>query len=194
MIKILISPSVIAGSSNIKKLDKTSTIHKVIAVIRHNLYKGLKANNNIGADIAVIKVNPPFTYSNVIQPIKLPKKGEALKTDSATVTGWGYTSPGGPGSDKLRAVSVPKVDLKKCQNIYSFGQMKLREGEICYGVNKRRDVRDKCQGDSGGALINSDKVEIGVVSWGVDCGTKGYPGVYTDVLYFRDWIKEKTGI
>lgn len=63
----------------------------MILVTKHELYEGLKAKNKIGADIAVMKISPPFTYSKVIQPIKLPKKGQTLKTDSGTVAGWGHT-------------------------------------------------------------------------------------------------------
>ncbi|XP_043460829.1 trypsin-1-like [Leptopilina heterotoma] len=186
--------SVLAGTTDIKNLARTARRHKVIRVIRNPYYVKSNDKRRIGGDIAVIKVNPPFTYNNVIKPIKLPQRGLALKTNPATISGWGHTKPGGPGSNKLRAVSVPKVDLKKCRKHYLKGNIKLKEGEICYGYNKGANVRDKCQGDSGGPLINADKVELGLVSWGVECGTKGYPGVYTDVLYFRNWIKQQTGI
>lgn len=30
----------------------------------------------------------------------------------------------------------------------------------------------------------------GIVSFGMECGLAFYPGVYTNVSYFSDWIKE----
>ncbi len=50
---------------------------------------------------------------------------------------------------------------------------------------------DSCQGDSGGPLFTgtgADAVQHGVVSWGRGCALADYPGVYTQVSYFLDWI------
>lgn len=47
------------------------------------------------------------------------------------------------------------------------------------------------QGDSGGPLVcefNNTWVQVGIVSWGVGCGRKGYPGVYTEVSFYKDWV------
>lgn len=50
------------------------------------------------------------------------------------------------------------------------------------------------QGDGGSPLVCPDQsnparyVQSGIVSWGVGCGQKDVPGVYTDVLKMRDWI------
>ncbi|XP_051176615.1 trypsin-1-like [Leptopilina boulardi] len=186
--------SVVAGTADLKNRAKTAKQHKVVMVIRNEHYRPKENNRKIGGDIAVFKVSPPFAYNNAIQPVKLPQRGQTLKTVTATISGWGHTKPGGPGSDKLLAVTVPKVNTANCKAIYKKGSITLKEGEICYGYHKGQVTRDKCQGDSGGPLVNSDRVELGLVSWGVECGTKGYPGVYTDVLYFRDWIRQRTGI
>eukprot|EP00951_Prasinocladus_malaysianus_P004811 scaffold34012_cov46-Prasinocladus_malaysianus.AAC.4 len=75
--------------------------------------------------------------------------------------------------------------------------------------------KDACQGDSGGPLIASaqelqaagyevdEDVVVGIVSWGFECArlegsiqngqeiiTGGYPGVYTRVANYQDWIGE----
>lgn len=54
------------------------------------------------------------------------------------------------------------------------------------------------QGDGGGPLIcpssvnPSRYIQVGIVSWGIGCGTDGVPGVYTDVSKYRNWIDNQT--
>ena len=58
------------------------------------------------------------------------------------------------------------------------------------------------QGDSGGPLNcpvtkfrpGQPQYKIcGITSWGAGCGHNGYPGVYTRVSKYIDWIDEHTG-
>ena len=56
---------------------------------------------------------------------------------------------------------------------------------------------DSCNADSGGPLVfkelSSDPwVQVGIFSFrSKNCGSKGFPGVYTKVAAFMDWIISK---
>lgn len=70
-------------------------------------------------------------------------------------------------------------------------QYGIDDGNYCaYDPNRRND---SCQGDSGGPLQTPahDIVEakvLGIVSFGIGCAS-GYPGIYTRVAYYLDWIE-----
>lgn len=60
---------------------------------------------------------------------------------------------------------------------------------FCAGVG----VVDACEGDSGGPGVIYDKL-FGIVSSGEICPSEQYPGVYTRVHLYYDWIIKTTGI
>lgn len=56
---------------------------------------------------------------------------------------------------------------------------------------------DACQGDSGGPLIlskpaggpaNDQPLQVGIVSWGLDCADPNFAGVYTRISAVLPWI------
>ena len=53
------------------------------------------------------------------------------------------------------------------------------------------------KGDSGGSIFVQDKVNttqkyvaVGIVSYGVGCALPYYPGIYTRISYYLDWIQK----
>lgn len=53
---------------------------------------------------------------------------------------------------------------------------------------------DSCQGDSGGPMIIPTEggydLQVGIVSWGVSCAHKDFPGVYAKIAAQYEWIRE----
>lgn len=101
-------------------------------------------------------------------------------------------APGG----KLRQVEVPLVSSEDCRSAYKFDW--LDRHQICAGFPV--GGKDSCQGDSGGPLVVRDDkgtggwIQVGVVSEGRGCALPGFPGIYTRVSEFADWLKQNTGI
>ena len=79
-----------------------------------------------------------------------------------------------------------------------YSQNDIIDSRLCAGYIDEGGV-DACQGDSGGPLVCECKTDApiyndrfcltGVVSVGRGCALPGYPGVYTRVTSFMDWIK-----
>lgn len=51
---------------------------------------------------------------------------------------------------------------------------------------------DSCFGDSGGPAVLNGKL-IGIVMGGDGCARPGYPGIYTKISAFYDWIMKNMG-
>jgi len=116
------------------------------------------------------------------------------------VAGWGKDGIKGNFKTTMHKVDVPIVNDRQCENslkdaIRSQGQtafansLRLHSSEICAGGEQGKDA---CEGDGGAPLVcegmSGHWYVIGIVTWGVDCGLPGVPGVYARVRHFRNWI------
>jgi secreted trypsin-like serine protease len=93
---------------------------------------------------------------------------------------------------KLHEVDIQIIDQQACQEMFSEIGLDVDKTEICAMEPGTR--KDSCNGDSGGPLIvpadnRNGYVQVGVVSWGKECGDKTYPGVYARLSSFNDWIR-----
>lgn len=149
-------------------------------------------------DIALIRLAQPALYNDFVQPICLPMDS-TLSTklhagESLVVTGWGRTETGRHSTKKLK-VFLKGVENSACNATYSRRNLDIDSTQVCAGGEQGVD---SCSGDSGGPLIALDRRNVtqmymylvGVVSYGpTSCGQLGWPGVYTKVSEYMDWIQ-----
>ncbi|XP_019880431.1 proclotting enzyme [Aethina tumida] len=144
-------------------------------------------------DIALLKLDKPARKSKYIIPLCLPPpelKNEKFAGQKTTVVGWGTTYYGGKESTIQRQAVLPIWRNEDCNQAYF---QPITSNFICAGYSE--GGTDACQGDSGGPLMihwDARWIQVGVVSFGNKCGEPGYPGVYTRVTEYLDWIKENT--
>ncbi|XP_068203991.1 trypsin-1-like [Palaemon carinicauda] len=138
-------------------------------------------------DISLLQLSSPVEMSSTVVPVCMPPPNPRYTNKMATITGWGDTSDGGPASDVLKEVTVKVMSNAACRRL-SYGSA-IKKTMLCAAG----DGKDSCQGDSGGPLVFMDGGgnydQIGVVSWGYGCAEKGYPGVYTRVNEYLNWIR-----
>ncbi|XP_055934049.1 clotting factor G beta subunit-like [Argiope bruennichi] len=114
--------------------------------------------------------------------------------------GWGHTSFGGRGASVMHIVdNIPVVSTEQCRHAYRQVARNSLPGGVtndflCAGFEE--GGRDACQSDSGGPLMykedqdgySSPWVLVGIVSFGFRCAEPGFPGVYTRVSSYMNWI------
>ena len=160
---------------------------KAAEIISHESYDSWTTNN----DIALIRLATKLTLGQTnAKAIGLPQQDNE-PTGDVEVSGWGYLKEGG-GSlpPQLQIVTVPIVDRATCNGPYSN---RITTAMFCAGLLDAGG-KDACQGDSGGPVVDSNGKLVGAVSWGRGCAQKGYPGVYTRVGVFVNWVTAKSGV
>lgn len=131
--------------------------------------------------------------SSVVNRIQLNFNDTQDLSGTVTVIGWGVTSENGSQPNVLQQVSVPIVPHAECVADYE-GSAIITNNMICAGL-QNTGGKDSCQGDSGGALFkktNNGYLQIGIVSFGDGCAQPLFPGVYTRVSSYQDFICSTT--
>jgi len=147
-------------------------------------------NNEFGYDFALFSFDEPI-YDHRITPVALNRNSNYPTTETGdvfTVIGIGRVRDRGRRSDVLREVDVPFVPDDQCVDHWAEERVTIdTEVMLCAGGE---EDRDSCDGDSGGPLLDSDGVQVGIVSFGGACGQGGWPGVYSRVSGAIDWIDD----
>lgn len=164
-------------------------------IIAHEKYD--PADSNQHNDIALLRLEHNAQFNDFVRPICLPTMSDlrqnTLEGYDMEVAGWGKTETRSESEVKLK-VSVPVVSNSECDSVFSRVNRRIVSQQMCAGGMAGQD---SCRGDSGGALMGkvnkyNNWFAFGVVSYGPSpCGTPGWPGVYTRVTAYVDWILSK---
>ncbi|XP_043416786.1 testisin-like isoform X3 [Prionailurus bengalensis] len=146
-------------------------------------------------DIALLKLSSSVTYNKYIQPICVAASSSEFQNKAdCWVTGWGHIEEGQvlPPPYRLQEAQVSIINNSRCDFLFRRpGFLTYDPGDmICAGSENGQ--RDACKGDSGGPLACEKRgvwIQVGIVSWGLGCGSPNWPGVYTNVSAYFDWIQ-----
>ncbi|KAH8321559.1 hypothetical protein KR074_008947, partial [Drosophila pseudoananassae] len=165
----------------------------IVRILRHEAFQAETGANNL----ALLFLNWPFQLGDHIGSICLPYLGRSRQIkESCYLAGWGKRKSSDHHiSPILRKINLPVVNKNTCQNQLRRTNLgldyNLPVGVVCAGSGINNDA---CNINGGSALVcplrsNPNRFEqIGIVSFGVQCGTENVPAVYTDVSQFREWI------
>ncbi|XP_069486983.1 complement factor I isoform X2 [Ambystoma mexicanum] len=183
---------IMVGLLDRKEYDEDIDSFPVIQVKVHEDYNPTTYQN----DIALLQVENIYkeekcmAADNSVMPACIPWSEYLFKAgDTCIVSGWGRSE----GFAKVFNLMWGPINLMaNCSEIYKerfFPNMECAgtyDGSI-----------DSCKGDSGGPLVCVDSHSVayiwGIVSWGENCGLAGYPGVYTKVANYFEWISRHVG-
>ncbi|KAM3964011.1 LOW QUALITY PROTEIN: trypsin, alkaline A [Aphomia sociella] len=158
-----------------------------IIIPHHNFDKYFYTN-----DIAVVVVSKQFLLGGKVRQGTIIRHGVEVKPNSiCTLIGWAKQIDG-PRPEQLQHTMMYAIDQNDCAKRYSTIKAVIADTMMCAGQLNVGGV-DACYGDSGGPLIYKGLV-VGLVSFGYSCGHHYYPGVYTKISRYTDWIVKTVSI
>ncbi|KAL3319937.1 hypothetical protein Ciccas_001393 [Cichlidogyrus casuarinus] len=186
----------VAKTSNGKTFssDKNSKnpIHvHATKVVLHPKYK----ESDLEWDLAMLKLSKPLKTDKWVDTAYLPPKTKItnLWPEAGTLcflAGWGCTKANGNAVRKAQYAQFEVMEHDKCNHVYNNGAGLNKEHEFCAGYqNQGIGI---CPGDSGSGLFcknDGNWVVEGVASATHRHNPGNFPGIFTRVAYFRNWLE-----
>ncbi|ELW71416.1 Tissue-type plasminogen activator [Tupaia chinensis] len=155
-------------------------------------------------DIALLQLRSDSSLcareSSTIRPVCLPEAGLQLPAwTECELSGYGKHEAASPSfSERLKEAHVRLYPASRCTSQHLFNRT-VTDNMLCAGDTRsggnHANLHDACQGDSGGPLVclqDNHMTLVGIISWGIGCGQRDVPGVYTKVTNYLHWIQDNT--
>ncbi|ESP01376.1 hypothetical protein LOTGIDRAFT_111620, partial [Lottia gigantea] len=176
--------------------DGTEQFLEIEKIIRHPL---AQCKGPFLYDIALVKLKQPAALSDYVNVVCLDTMGDFPAGSHCTVAGWGQDTMETPGTKIPFKAILPIVNSTDCRNKYyslpdydeATSLVKIDNSVLC--ASSENGGKDACWGDSGGPFFceKDDKwYQVGIVSIGYECGNVEFPGIYTRVSHYKDWIAQ----
>ena len=180
------------GKSYLLVNPKTRGTGKRFYLDKAIVHPSYKPNSRLQlADVALLKTSKSMGGGKLTLNTSrtAPTLGQA-----AQVYGFGQTVSGDYGSKPTVLQRGDVEDLAGPTGTVcgSYGSDFQVAKEICAGLPT--GGTDACQGDSGGPLVSAVDGRnrlVGIVSSGTGCALAQYPGIYTRVSTYSNWIEAK---
>merc|ERR1719328_562221 len=175
-------------------------IRVVEEIIKHHDFN----KRSYDSDVAIVKLESPLIFTNQgdnpAQPACLPDPFSTPDETGqmAVASGWGYTGTSERvPTQNLQYITVPLIPRDKCSRpSTNYASSEVTTNMICAGFLNKKIRKDVSVDDSGGPLIVPKANDMTAVIHGITSWTKNayvadpkYPGVYTRVANFVDWIR-----
>jgi len=188
--------TIVAGINELKEINGTKH-YKVKAQSIHPEYTGEIPKTGLPDDIALLLLEEEVEDSDRSRPIKINRGAKPEPGSKVTLSGHGrfhWYNNDLPAHIQETTMDVVKGDV--CRQWFK---------DVPHDDARQLCVHSwthsACQGDSGGALQqcevdeeSGDKecVAVGIVSFGFGLSCAPFPGIYTDVDFFADWIDDES--
>ena len=172
----------------------------------------LLSTQGVVADVAQVYVHPRYYNSTSQYDAALLRLSEAVDLPTleisqdadlwqagidALILGWGMIDPEYDiVPTLLQGAQVPLISDQTCQDLYgiSYDPQTMMCAGILSSSEEVTDGVDTCYGDSGGPLVvyngGNTPMLVGLTSWGIDCATDRFYGVYTRLSAVSEWVDE----
>eukprot|EP00581_Thalassiosira_minuscula_P002467 CAMPEP_0183739474 /NCGR_PEP_ID=MMETSP0737-20130205/57136_1 /TAXON_ID=385413 /ORGANISM="Thalassiosira miniscula, Strain CCMP1093" /LENGTH=341 /DNA_ID=CAMNT_0025974291 /DNA_START=123 /DNA_END=1148 /DNA_ORIENTATION=- len=181
---------VVVGRRNLSKND--GQVIPIKKQLPHPRYNDRRTDN----DFMLVFLKRAVTAKNV-DLVKLNSQSSVPSVGArVTAMGWGDTDSRDNVSrlsNVLMKVQVNVLSNDECEDSsdrYQSYYGSITKNMLCAKANRK----DSCQGDSGGPLVlkrGGQDVQVGIVSWGIDCASQYFPGVYARVSSAYEWIENE---
>ncbi|XP_047995087.1 chymotrypsin-1-like, partial [Leguminivora glycinivorella] len=173
---------------------RTSKLYTIDDAIIH---PGFSLRPVVINDIALVHLSKPLTFSDTVQPIKLPGMKHQLNTVH-TFYGMGRDQTG-ISTEYLMTMKVRTLDMESCLSYMPDGFFYepylelMDEVTVCTKRTLDSDLPGVCQGDSGSPLVRN-KTLVGIASYISDKCAVAKVAMFANVATYVEWIQSITGV